>query len=221
MLLKSFFYKALNKLCAADITQVLFLDKRTFLEPVVAEEVVCHRMDCAALEALARNGNFALPAAFLEDFVNHSFHCVAASVNSEVIGLIFLGEGEVPARHNSGGSLFNGIGVATPKGAFYLFKVDVLESHRGKRANAAMIAYAVKSLASEGLESIVTTTDWTNQAFLKSASRLGFVRSGHASEFVFKGHHRYLLPKPLHPESGIAVNDAKLQKSGLICFSGA
>lgn len=218
MLLKSFFYKALNKLCTADITQVLFLDKRTFVEPAMAEQIVCCLLNKTDLEALAGNSVFGLTSGFIEDFVNYKFRCIAATVDEEVIGIIFLGSGTVPSRHNSGGSAFKGIAVDTPEGAFYLFKVDVLASHRGKRANAAMIAFAIQSLAGEGLQSIVTTTDWTNQPFLNSASRLGFTCRGHASEFVFAGNHRYLLPKRLDPASGNIVVDATVQNSETIRF---
>lgn len=220
MLLKSFFYKALNKVCTADITQVLFLDKRTFVEPVVAEEIVCCLLHKADLEALASNSIFGLNDAFIDDFVKFGFRSVAATVDGEIIGIIFLGSGTVPSRHNSGGSMFNGIAVDTPNGVFYLFKVDVLASHRGKRANAAMIAFAVQVLASEGLQSIVTTTDWTNQPFLKSANRLGFVCRGHASEFVLAGKHGYLLPKRLEPQSGYPVSDPSVKVSDTIRFRG-
>ena len=218
MLLKSFFYKALNKLCTADITQVLFLDKRTFVAPVVAEEIVCSFLHKDDLEALASNSIFGLTDTFIEDFVKFGFRSVAATVDGEIIGIIFLGSGTVPSRHNSGGSVFKGIAVDTPKGAFYLFKVDVLASHRGKRANAAMIAFAVQALDSEGLQSIVTTTDWTNQPFLKSAERLGFVCRGHASEFVLAGKHGYLLPERLDPQSGNPVSDPSVKDFATVRF---
>jgi hypothetical protein len=218
MLLKSVFYKALNKLCTADITKVLFLDKRTFVEPVVADEIVCCFLDKTDLEALASNSIFGLTAAFIEDFVNYNFRSIAATVDGKIVGIIFLGSGTVPSQHNSGGPAFNGIAVDTPDGAFYLFKVDVLASHRGKRANAAMIVFAVQALASEGLQSIVTTTEWTNQPFLKSANRLGFTCQGHASEFVFSGNHWYLLPKRLNPLNGEPVCDAKVHNSETIRF---
>ncbi|MFT5895153.1 MAG: GNAT superfamily N-acetyltransferase [bacterium] len=218
MLLKSFFYKSLNKLCNADITQVLFLDKRTFVKPVVADEIFCRFLNKTDLEALASSSTFGLTTAFIEDFVNYDFRSIAASVDGEIIGIIFLGSGTVPSRHNSGGPAFKGIAVDTPDGVFYLFKVDVLASHRGKRVNAALIAFAVESLNSEVLHSIVTTTDWTNQPFLKSANRLGFVCRGHASEFVFVGKHGYLLPKCLDPQTGNPVIDATIQNSEAIRF---
>ena len=217
MLLKSFFYKALNKLCAADVTQVLFLDKRTFIEPQLSENLCCRFLNETDLGALASTNTFGLNAHFIKDFAEYGFSCIAATIDEDIVGIIFLGSGTIPARHNSGGSSFNGIAVDTPDGAFYLFKVDVLASFRGKRVNAAMIAFAIHALESKGLQSIVTTTDWTNQPFLKSANRLGFVRCGHASEFVFSNKHAYLLPKPLDPLTGSPVKDVN---ASAIRFSG-
>lgn len=220
MLLKSFFYKALNKLCSADITQVLFLNKSTFVEPVIASEIVCRSLSESDLQTLARSGTFGLTDLFIEDFLAYEFIAIGATIEGRVVGIIFLCSNTIPSRHNSGGSVFNGISVDMPDGVYYLFKVDVLPSARGRRVNAAMIAFAFQSLESEGLRSIVTTTDWTNQPFLRSASRLGFTCCAHASEFVVAGRHSYLLPKPLNPNSYNATKDLTSRDLGTIRFKG-
>lgn len=218
MLLKPFFYKALNKVCAADITRVLFLDKRTFVEPVVTDEIVCRSLDKTDLEALASNGTFGLTAAFIKDFIYFNFLAIAATIEERIVGIIFLGSGTVPARHNCGGSAFNGIAVDTPGDVFYLFKVEVIAAYRGKRVSGAMIAFAVQSLECDGLKSIVTTSDWTNEPFYRSVKRLGFVCCGHASEFVFAGMHGYLLPDRLDSQCGNAVKNVSIENSELIRF---
>lgn len=186
---------------------MLFLDKRTFIEPTMAENICCRFLNESDLQVLASTDTFGLTPGFIKDFSDYQFLCVAATIDDEVVGVIFLGSGTIPARHNSGGSAFKGIAVDSPNGAFYLFKVDVLASHRGRKINAAMISYAVSTLQSKGLVSIVTTTDWTNEPFLKSTKRLGFLSRGHASEFVFSGRHAYLLPKPLDPVNGNSIKD--------------
>ena len=220
MLLKSFFYKALNKVCTADITRVLFLDRRTFTRPDFGEEITCRYLTKEDLETLSAVNRFGINESFVKDFEKYRFLCIGATINSEVVGIIFLGSGSIPERHNSGGPAYHGIGVETPKGCFYLFKVDVHPEFRGRRVNPAMIAFAFESLKPSMLQSIVTTTDWTNEAFFKSASRLGFVQRGHAAEFVFAGTHLYHLPKAIDAANGKVRSYATDQDKDVIRFKG-
>lgn len=220
MLLKSFFYKALNKICTADITRVLFLDRRTFVKPEFDNDIVCRFLQRADLETLSSLNRFGINNAFIKDFDQNGFRSIGATVNGDVVGIIFLSSGIVPARHNSGGPAYNGISVEAPKGCFYLFKVDVLPEYRGRRANPAMIAHAFESLGEDELNSIVTTTDWTNEAFYKSASRLGFVQRGHAAEFVFAGTHLYHLPKAIDASDGKVRSYATARELDVIRFKG-
>jgi len=204
MLLKSFLYKALNKVCSADVTQVLFMHKRTFSGVTASPDIICRFLNASDLSDLADSGQFGIDDSFVADFENLGFRCIAAASNGKIAGVIFLSAGFVPARHNSGGGRF--------------VKVDVDPEHRGKRINAAMITFAVDELLGEGLEAIVTTTDWTNTSFLKSAARLGFQLKGHASEFVFASTHLYQLPKPIEYKSGKSVSYAKALASDVIRF---
>ncbi|MFK8077307.1 MAG: hypothetical protein AB8B84_12025 [Granulosicoccus sp.] len=220
MLLKSFFYKALNKVCTADITRVLFLDRRTFTPLEAGEKIACRYLTKADLETLSSVNRFGIHDNFVKDFEKYRFLCIGAIVNSEIVGIIFLGSGTVPARHNSGGPAHHGIGVKTPKACFYMFKVNVLPEFRGRRVNPAMISFAFESLRPSMLQSIVTTTDWTNDAFYKSACRLGFIQRGHAAEFVFAGTHLYHLPKALDAANGDVRPHATEQDEDVIRFKG-
>jgi len=202
MLLKSFFYKALNKVCSADVTQVLFMDKRTFPGVTDSQNIICRFLRASDLSDLADSGQFGINNSFVADFEKLGFLCVAATINSNIVGVIFLSTGFVPARHNSGGGRF----------------IDVDPEHRGKRINAAMIAFAIDALTAGGLIAIVTTTDWTNTSFLKSSARLGFRFKGYASEFVFASTHLYQLPKPIEVKSGKSVSYAKALASDVIRF---
>lgn len=210
MLLKSFLYKVLNKICSADVTRVLFLDRHTFKTPEVDKTVICRFASKSDLERLAVDRMFGIRADFVSDFDEFGFQAVIASISDQVVGITFFSSGAIPARHNSGGAVFNGIGVDTPAKCFYLFKVAVLEAYRGRRINASMITYMIDSHEKIGLDSIITTTDWTNTSFLKSAARMGFVYRGYASELVVKGFHWYQLPSAVSASSENAephIND--------------
>lgn len=198
MLLKSFLYKILNKVVSADISRVLVLDKCAFVRSEYDSGIVCKFLHKADLEQLATGGAFGITEGFVKDFEKYGFLSIAATINHEVIGIAFFGRGTVPARHNSGGPAFNGIAVEVPENSYYLFKAYVLPKYRGRRANSAMIIYALDSQEAFGLSSIITTTDWTNEAFTRSVRSLGFVHRGHACEIVLAGTHLFQIPKILN-----------------------
>ena len=193
-------YKVLNLFCFADITRVLLLNTDDHrLKPFFNTEVGSHWISDRALNELANDDTFSITNRFVDDFQTMGFRAVAATIDDQVIGLLFLASGSVAGRHNSGGSHFRGIELSLPEGVNYLFKVIVKPEYRGRRVNPAMIAFAAEQLALEGLTTIVTTTDWTNNAFLRSAELTGFRRCGFASEFVLLGRHYYQLPGTLYP----------------------
>ena len=204
---RSVFYKALNAVCRADITRVLLLDANLYDTQSAYTGVACHWLVADELEALLDDVDFRINKQFIEDFDSNSFVGVGATINDQLVGMLFLVSDRVVARHNSGGTAFNGIGLDIPVGVFYLFKVVVKPANRGKRINSAMMAFAVKQLKSSGLDAIVTTTDWTNTSFLKSVENMGFKRCGRASEFVIAGRHYYQLPKPMNALTGEPLCD--------------
>lgn len=158
------------------------------------EAVHCHWVDAEELSAQLTDKDSRITEDFVADFQALGFRGVAATIDGRLVGMLFLVSGSIAGRHNSGGMHFNGIGLSLPEGVNYLFKVAVRREFRGQRINASMLAFAVEELAPQGVNAIVTTTDWTNTSYLSSVEALGFQRCGYASEFVFFGRHFYQLP---------------------------
>jgi len=213
MHLRSIFYKALNVVCKADITRVLLLNAKQFANKPVHSGIACHFLNVEELETLVDDVDFRISREFINDFEALGFIGVAARFEGRLVGMLFLVSKHVAARHNSGGAAFNGIGLDVPANVYYLFKVIVKPTDRGKRINAAMIAFAVEKLASSELLAIVTTTDWTNISFLRSVEAMGFKRCALASEFVIAGRHYYQLPAPMSVLTGAPSDDSAVSEA--------
>ena len=186
-----------------DITRVLLLDtSKPMVTACLLPALNCKLLGRSDLDELLDDEHFGLTPQFIADFSEHGFTGVAALVEGRTVGLLFMASNRIAARHNSGGPQFNGIGMTLPTGVHYLFKVLIKPEFRGKRINTSMIVFAIEHLKSAGLKTIVTTTDWTNVAFLKSAATTGFRRCGFAAEWVIASRHFYKLPAPLNPRTG-------------------
>ncbi|MFK7995724.1 MAG: hypothetical protein AB8B87_16420 [Granulosicoccus sp.] len=205
-----------------EITRVLILDTKAILPVHSNNAVSCHRLCLDDLHTLAHENDFQISSSFVDDFYRFGFVGVAAMIDRHVVGLLFLVSDTVAARHNCGGSPFRGIGLDLPEGVHYLFKVEVAARSRGMHVSAAMLTYAVQQLEDSSPCFVVTTTDWTNRAFLKSVERLGFRCCGFASEFIVAGRHFYQLPKPIVAETVDASSDrsaSSIDESRAIRFS--
>ncbi len=213
MKLKLLLYKALNKVCRVDVTQVLSLPVSAWRMTKCSSVSTCRWLDENELQGLLGDPEFKVKASFLEDFRTDGFLGVVAQIDEQPVGLLFLVPKEVAARHNSGGTAFTGIAVDLPEGVYFLFKAIVKSSQRGQRINAAMLQFAVNNSAEKSLKTIVTTTDWTNESFLKSVETIGFKRCAMASEFVIGGKRLYKLPSPFDPVSGQAVSRVETPNS--------
>ena len=200
---KSLSYRLLNRVCCVDITRVLLLDASKPLGTVSPSPAIdCKLLDRSDLEELLDDEDFGLTPQFIADFGEYGFAGVAALVDGRAVGLLFMAANRIAARHNSGGPQFNGIGMSLPTGVHYLFKVLIKPEFRGRRFNTSMTVFAIEHLKSAGLKTVVTTTDWTNDSFLKSAAATGFRRCGFAAEWVLASRHFYHLPAPLNPCTG-------------------
>ncbi len=216
MHVRTLFYKCINAVCHADITRVLILDTKSMAAVDNHVAVRCHWMDEAELSTHSKDRESWVTAEFIEDFHTLGFRGVAATIDGQLAGMLFLVSGSVAGRHNSGGKHFNGIGLSLPEGVSYLFKVAVRSEYRGQRINASMLAFATEQLTPQGLDAIVTTTDWTNASYLKSVEALGFQRCGYASEFVIFGRHFYQLPTvSIHTPRN---NSSDAGNKSAICF---
>jgi len=194
-------YKALNRLCRADITRVLLLSCPAAVSEHDSAGVICKWLAAEDLVAVANDPAFSLSVTFIDDFEQYGFLGVSATVDRTIAGVLFLVPECIAARHNSAGPPFKGIRPDLPRGVYYLFKVAVKPEQRGKRINAAMIGFAVEHLKTQTFRAIVTTTDVTNHSFIKSVERIGFKHCRIAAELVFSGRHFYLLPQVRLPRS--------------------
>ena len=78
----------------------------------------------------------------------------------------------------------------------YQYKVYVLPEFRGQGVNTRIIDYALTSYPNSCIDTLVTTTDITNQSFLASVTRHGFRRIAFAGEWVLFGKSFFWVPKP-------------------------
>ena len=196
-------YHLINRTLLIDITQVLYLPTSQIHPPRSPEKD--YQFCCLSKEDVLTFSQFKdsqLTPNMAELVDNKTVVCIAALINESneknetrtLAAYSWFATGQVDAQHNSAGGRFKGIALSLPDNTHYLFKAFVLPKHRGLALNHWIIFNAANELLQQPCEAIITTTEWTNRAFLKSATRAGFRKLAFAVECACLGRHYYKIP---------------------------
>ena len=199
-------YHWVSRILPVDITRVLLLDVTHQTPVALPAGYNFVSLDATALRRFNAEPSIGLNPAVIDLVDDDNAQCMAALYNGELSAYVFFSQSPVDAHWNRGGRNFNGIGLSFAADVRYLFKAFVLPAHRGKRLNQCLLWQFVKQCASHRdgpvLKAVVTTTDWTNNAFLRSSTSSGFTHQGFAAEWVIGDRHFYKLPAIIHSYRG-------------------
>jgi len=192
-------YKIGSRFMPMDIIKVLAFDVSQLSRDANSTDISTEslRVEFLSSETLGQLVNvpdYELNHATVNSIDGESVLCVGVYAGSVLAGYTFFCTGPVEAQRNSGGSAFTGIAMEFSESVRYLYKAYVLPKYRGKQIAQHIIRFALTDFKQSGVEFIVTTTDWTNTAFLRTADVIGFKSLGLAGEYKLFGKHRYVLP---------------------------
>jgi len=214
-------YRWTGRIVPIDITRVLVLHTRTTRSTMAwSPDFQC--LSAEQTQQLAKDPANELNARLADDLLNANIRCVAAFDNAQLAGYSLFAANCVEPRHNTGGSNFHGIGIHLPLGVRFLFKAYVLPAYRGQGLQAAIVQAAFDKLDDDSWHSLVTTTEWTNQAYLRSIEKIGFKRCATAAEWVVAGRHHYKLPATIQlSDVSSANNPIASEQHAIRFFAGA
>jgi len=222
-------YTTINRLTPCDITHVLLLDLQASQIMAANPKLEIKKLAAADVAVLANDSKYnQITEAIASDLQTRKIDFYAAyrredgSDNSnELAGYLLAGQGEIPAHHNSGGTPLYGIGMSLPSGVSYIFKCFVLPDMRGEGVLKHLLEAVKSELREQGISHLITTTDWSNKAALRSFERTGFERCGIAAEWVplpgaaGGGPHLFCLPSARHLSNGRKIRFNRGEKKKL------
>ncbi len=200
----SFIYRNVSRILPSDITHVLLYSRRvgddvtTGLtgENLSADSPLkCRELTPQELLSLKSDRHYEIKSTLLDDIDTQGYRCFGAVRDGRILGYLLCGTGTIPAKHNSGGSRFQGIGLTLPDSAGYIFKCLVLSEYRGQGVLPQLLQYVMHAdIHPVDIRHWVTTTDISNHSALKAFERAGFHRVAIAAECVLAGKHLFRTP---------------------------
>lgn len=109
--------------------------------------------------------------------------CFAAFHSESLAGFAWVAFGDIPGDMNHDGKPETGLPIQLSDDAAFIFQVLVLPAYRGRRLYAAIMSQMADPLQTNGIQTLVLTTEGTNHRALKAVDRMGFQNVGQASLF--------------------------------------
>ena len=190
-------YTHIGRFVALDITHVLTLGLSDANRvPTVSSQTVepLNETNCSHYQS---DTSFDLGEHFLTDLQAADSIGYGLFESNKLQGYCLVSKSPVAPKLNTGGNHFAGIGLTFPSNVRYLYKVYVHPSLRGSKRNAILLSGLVTHLEQDQVSTLVTTTDWTNKAFLTSVQKFGFVKRALAMELGIAGHRFFKLPSAI------------------------
>jgi hypothetical protein len=97
-----------------------------------------------------------------------------------------------------------GFGLKMPAHVAYMYKGFTHPDYRGQRLHGAVMGLALREFATHGVNALISTVEWTNDASMKSCARLGYRRLGVLARARFVGCPWYRT-SPRVREHGVEI----------------
>lgn len=98
------------------------------------------------------------------------------------------------ARHGIEPEHCFGFGLEYPDDVAYMYKGFTHNDYRGRRLHGIAMGLALQDLHRDGVDSLVSSIDWTNAASIRSCRRLGYEFLGLATRWSFLGRTHMSVP---------------------------
>ncbi len=198
-------YQRLSRRLSFDVTYVLSqsIPASGVTESPQQNPACCCRVILAdALLATAHDEQFSVTHQTVEAMINDGLVAIGAFVDDQLVGLSFFATDRVDPIYNRGSDRFKGIGIQLPKNGCYQFKVFVLPSYRGSGINGCMIDHGLSHFKCGEVDTVITTTDISNRAFVNSVRKKGLRVIGYAGEWVIFGRSFFWIPRRIQAAKG-------------------
>ncbi len=96
-----------------------------------------------------------------------------------------------------------GVGIRLPAHVSYMFKGYTHPDFRGRRLHAVVMGLALGALSLRGIQALISTVEWTNEASLRSCDRLGYRRLGRIVQRGDTLHRQVSIPGSIQPLTGV------------------
>ncbi len=169
-----------------DITHLMIADV-TELPPTRDLTLAFRPLSFDEIVTFAEDVEFDLDSTVANRLLGNLDVCIGVFESGSLAGYYWLALDSIEAIHNSAGSQETGVPLSFPSDAVFAYKALIHPSYRGRGLYEELVR-AAGQWARQNLGSryLISTSDWTNRAALRSCQRQGLHHVGRIWRFGFR-----------------------------------
>ncbi len=188
-------YRAMRRFAIANICQFYQSPIDQMPRTPVPDGYAIESCSSDQLRSHAHELEYQIPERDFEMLDTGHAKCFAAFQSNSLAGFAWVAFGDIPGDMNHDGKPETGLPIQLADNAAFIFQVLVLPAYRGRRLYAAIMSQMADQLQTDGIQTLVLTTEGSNYRALNAVDRMGFQNVGRASLFRLGPIHRATYPK--------------------------
>jgi hypothetical protein len=200
-------YGLAQRVMTLDVTEVYWIDLATAQMPVVEPRFEFRLLAADDVLHFARDPSNGLDPLLAQRAAGSRDYCLAALCGERLAAYGWFALGSIEAEHNRGEQPGTGVALSFPNDVAFGYGGFTHPDFRGHRLHAAVKLHGLRLLSDRGIRFLLTTTDWTNWAAIRSFDRLGAKRLGRCWRGGW-GRWMFTRPPAAATRLGIAFGDA-------------
>lgn len=176
--LGSIAYRAARKVMTLDVTAVVWLERSRLRLPDVGGEFTFRLLSASDARALADDPANDIPGTMADRLHGDRDFCLAAFSADRLASYAWFAVGSIEAEHHRGPQPKSGVAVSFPSTVAFMYKGFTHPDFRGRKLYGAVVGHGLVGLKSCGVQSVLSTMDWTNTPARLALGRIGFEELG-------------------------------------------
>ncbi len=171
-------YGMAQRLMTLDVTDVYWIDLASARMPIVESAFEFRLLTPDDVLRFAREPSNGVDPLLAQRAAGDRDLCLAALCGDRLAAYGWFALGSIEAEHNRADKPHTGVAVSFPQDVAFGYGGFTHPDYRGHRLHAAVKLQGLRLLSARGVRFLLTTTDWTNWAAIRSFDRLGAKRLG-------------------------------------------
>jgi hypothetical protein len=171
-------YGLAQRLMTLDVTEVYWIDVCSARMPAVDPAFEFRPLTSDDIRHFACDASSGLDPLLASRIAGGWDFCLGAFLAGRLAAYGWFARGSIEAEHNRGEQPGTGVAISFSRNVAFAYGGFTHPDFRGRRLHSAVKLHGLRLLAADGVRYLLTTTDWTNWAAIRSFDRLGAQRLG-------------------------------------------
>jgi hypothetical protein len=167
-------YRTARQVMTLDIVSVVWLDRARLVLPRLAETALTFRfLDPAEVREFAGDPAADLAAPMASRICTGRDYCFAALDGNRLACYAWFALGSIEAEYHRGSQPHSGVAVSFPPNVAFMYKGFTHPLFRGRSLYGAVVSLGLAALETHGIDTVLSTMDWTNQPARRALRKVG------------------------------------------------